>query len=69
MREMLKCWLDTAVDLRPTWEAVVEALMSPSVNKTSVAEQLKSKYCARLRHEMNESNNLGDVEKSKGMAT
>ena len=69
MREMLKCWLDTAVDPRPNWEAVFEALMSPSVNKTSIAEQLKSKYCARLRHEMKESNNLGDVENSKGMAT
>ena len=45
MREMLKHWLKTAVDLRPTWEVVVIALRSRSVDEQYVAEQLEIKYC------------------------
>ena len=50
MREMLKHWLDTAVDPHPSWEAVVRALRSPIVNKKKVAEELESKYCAPVQH-------------------
>ena len=32
MREMLVRWFKTAIDPRPTWEAVVAALRSPSVD-------------------------------------
>ena len=49
MREMLICWLDTAVNPRPSWEAVVTALRSPLVNMNHVAEQLESKYCAPVQ--------------------
>ena len=45
MCEMLKHWLDTAVDPHPTWEAVTTALRSQIVDKKRFAEQLESKYC------------------------
>ena len=64
MREVLSSWLDTAVDPRPTWKAVITALRSPIVGKMSVAEQLESKYCAPVRQE---SNSHGNVEQRKGM--
>ena len=66
MREMLKCWLDTAVVPRPTWEAVITALRSPIVDKKSVAEQLESKYCKPVG-KMKESNHPDDMEHRKGM--
>ena len=56
MREMLKHWLDTAVEPRPTWEAVVTALKSPVVDKWFVANELELKYCKRVQHETDESN-------------
>ena len=67
MREVLTCWLDTAVNPRPTWDAVITALRSPIVDKKYVAEQLESKYCKPVRQEMKESNSPGSVEK-KGMS-
>ena len=45
MHEMLEHWLDTAVDPRPSWGAVVTALRSPIVDKKNLAEQLELKYC------------------------
>ena len=56
MREMFIRWLDTAVDPQPTWEAVVAALRSPTVDKKKVAEQLELKYCAPVQHTGEESN-------------
>ena len=50
MREMLKHWLQTAVDPCPTWKDVVTALKSPIVNKITIAAQLESKYCAPEQH-------------------
>ena len=50
MLEMLKHWLKTAVDPRPTWEAVVKALKSPSVNEKKLA--------AELEHKLEESEGL-----------
>ena len=44
LREVLKYWLKTAVDPPPTWEAVVIALRSPSVNEKSIAAQLETKF-------------------------
>ena len=65
MREMLARWFKTAIDPRPSWEAVVSALRSPSVDAQHLAEQLESKYCTPI---MAESNNpiTSKVEKSKG---
>ena len=51
MREMLKHWLKTAVDPPPTWEAVIAALRSPTVDKKKVAEQLEIQYCVKEQHE------------------
>jgi len=56
MREMLKHWLKTAVDPRPTWEVVVIALRSCSVDERYVAEQLELKYCTQ--HKKDESNTI-----------
>ena len=64
--EMLVLWLKTAVDPPPTWEAVVTALRSPSVNEKYMAEQLESKYCASVQHVMEESSKPTSVEKSEG---
>ena len=43
MLEMLKHWLKTAVNPRPTWEAVVKALKSPLVNEKKLASELEYK--------------------------
>ena len=67
MREMLKHWLDVAVDPRPTWEAVVTALRAPIVDKKHVAEQLESKYCAPEHHTMYESKSPPKVERCEGI--
>ena len=67
IREILKYWLDTAVDPRPSWEAVITALRSPIVDKKSVAGQLESKYCTPVRQKMKESNSPNDMEHGKGM--
>ena len=56
MREMLKYWFKTAVYPPPTWEAIVAALRSLVVNESHLAEQLESKYCAPVKHMMDESN-------------
>ena len=58
MREMLKHWLDIAVDPRPTWESVVTALRSPIVGKSRVAEELESKYCTQ--HKKGELNTISN---------
>ena len=50
IREVLKCWLKTVVDPSPSWEAIVTALRSPSVNEKSIAAQLESKYCTPVQH-------------------
>ena len=50
LREMLKYWLQTAVDPRPTWEAVVTALRSPLVGKKNIAALLEEKYCVPVQH-------------------
>ena len=64
MREVLKYWLKTAVDPRPTWEAVVAALRSRIVNEWFVAGELELEYCTQ--HKMDESNPT-KVEKSEGI--
>ena len=64
MREVLKYWLDTAVDPRPSWEAVVAALRSPIVDKKYIAEKLESTYCASVQH-VKKSNSF--TEKSAGI--
>ena len=51
LREVMKHWLKTVVDPRPTWETVVTALRSPLVNEKDVAKQLESKYCAPVQEE------------------
>ena len=69
MCEMLKHWLDTAVDPPPTWEAVVTALRSPIVDKKNIAEQLESKYCAPIQQTRNEPSSPTKADKSEGQAT
>ena len=64
LREVMKHWLKTVVDPRPTWETVATALRSPLVNEKDVAKQLESKYCAPVRQE---SSSFIKVEKSEGM--
>ena len=65
MREMLKHWLQTAINPRPTWRAVVTALRSRSVDEQSVAEQLESKYCISAQPVVHESNSPVKEEKSE----
>ena len=67
MREMLVRWFKMAIDPRPSWEAVVAALRSPSVDAQHLAQQLESKYCTPI---MTESNTpiTSKTEKSKGMS-
>ena len=64
LREVLRHWLDTAVDPRPTWEAVVTALKSPIVDEKYIAEQLESMFCAPMQC-VKESTK---VERSEGVA-
>ena len=63
MREVLKHWLDTAVDPPPAWEVVVTALNSPTVDKKKLADQLKSKYCVAEQFIMEVTNSSTKVEK------
>jgi len=67
MCEVLKCWLDTAVDPPPSWEAVVTALRSPLVDKKNFAEKLKMKYCAPVQCLKEDSNSPTKMGKSKGI--
>ena len=63
MREVLKHWLQTAVDPRPSWEAVVRALRSLIVNEYFVANQLEVEYCTQ--HETDESPTRDDRTQGK----
>ena len=63
LREVLICWLKTAVDPPPSWEAVVSALRSLIVNEMNVAAQLESKYCTPTR----ESNSPTKMKKKDGI--
>ena len=65
MCEMLARWFKTAIDPCPSWEAVVAALRSPSVDAQHLAEQLESKYCTLILAESN-SPITSKTEKSKG---
>ena len=67
MREMLKHWLQTAINPRPTWRAVVIALRSHSVDEQFVAEQLESKYCTPAQPVMNKSNSPVKEGKSESV--
>ena len=62
--EVMKHWLKTVVEPRPTWETIVTALRSPLVNEKDVAKQLESKYCAPVRQE---SSSFIKMEKSEGI--
>ena len=63
---LVRYWLQTAVDPRPSWEAVVAALRSPVVDKKCIAEKLESMYCASVQH-AKESNGFTKMEKSAGI--
>ena len=65
LREMLKHWLDSAVDPHPTWEAVVNVLRSRIVDKKKLAEQLESKYITSVQCTREESNKM---ERSEGIS-
>ena len=69
MCEMLKYWLDTAVDPPPTWEAVVTALRSPIVDKKNIAELLELKYCPQTQQNKQDPSSPTKAEKSEGQAT
>ena len=66
MREMLKHWLQTAVKPYPTWEAVVTALRSPSVNESYLAQQLESKHCTPQQPIMYKNKSPTKAEESEG---
>jgi len=66
MHEMLKHWVRNAV---PTWEAVVTALRSPVVGMNLVAEQLESKYCTPVQHNIMIGKFITKIEKSMGFVT
>ena len=53
MCDVLNHWLKIA---RPSWEAVVTALRSLTVNEWIVAEQLESKYCTEHNRQTDEFN-------------
>ena len=69
MREMLKHWLDAAIDPSPTWEAVITALKSPLVDKSDIATKLELKYCAPVPGSRHESNSPATLENSEGIST
>ena len=68
---MVKEWLKTAADPPPSWEAIVTALRSPSVNEKSIAAQLEAKYCAPIQHihVVEKSNIPTNIEKTEGIAS
>ena len=51
LREMLKTWLTTSDNT--SWKTLTDALNSRSVNESSTADYLESKYC--LTKNMDES--------------
>ena len=65
LREVLKYWLKTAVDPPPTWEAVVIALRSPSVNEINLAAQLEAKYRTSVQYMRGKSSHPTQIEKSE----
>ena len=67
MREMLKHWLKTAVDPPPSWEAVVTALRSRTVNENYIADHLESKYCAPVQYMREEFSSPTKVNESEGI--
>ena len=66
--EVLKYWIRTAVDPRPSWKAVVAALRSPIVNAKYIAEHLEAKYCESLLCMEDKFNSHTKVERSEGNA-
>ena len=63
---MLEQWL--VVSPGPTWEVIIAALRSPSINERKVAAQLEAKYCTPVQHMTEESNSPTKIESSKGIA-
>ena len=66
MTEMLREWL--VVNPHPTWEVIITALRSPSINERKFAAQLEAKYCTPVQHVTEESNSPTKIETSKGIA-
>ena len=66
MCEVLKYWLATAFDPPPTWEAVVTALRSRTVNENYIADHLESKYCAQVQHMGEEFSSHTKMKEKKG---
>lgn len=66
LREVLKHWLDRAVDPHPSWKTVITALRSPTVDKKRVAEDLEAKYCEPVQCS-DKSNSFTTMEKSEGI--
>ena len=56
MTDMLSKWLH--VNRHPTWELIITALRSPSINERRLAAKLESKYCAPVQHVMEESEGI-----------
>ena len=65
MQEMLKYWFHNS--LRPTWEAVVTALKSPTVNEKDIAAHLESKYCKPVKYMLGEL--LYEIDRSTWFVT
>ena len=45
LRQMLSVWLTKEVPSPPTWQRVVEALSSPTVDKPRLAQRIRQTYC------------------------
>ena len=45
LRKMLSMWLTREVPSPPTWQRVVDALSSPAVNRTDIAERIRKSHC------------------------
>ena len=61
LREVLKHWLDRAVDPLPSWRTVITALRSPTVDMKRVAANLEAKYCEPVQ--CREMSNSSTVER------
>jgi len=46
LRAVLEYWMNNATDPLPSWKVLVDALKSPTVSESRVAEELEKKYCS-----------------------
>ena len=47
LRQMLSDWLTKEVSSPPTWQRVVDALSSPTINKRAVGNRIRNTLCCQ----------------------